>query len=116
MQEEKSANTDLMDRETAVTKLAIAKVEGMAIGNHKTAYNALHNLSEPHRTNLRRMGYGILFYILRFEAQNDPKTPTYRLLSEPPASLTTTEPREIFQSPMRSGQRSGSTRTCEHST
>ena len=61
MQEEKSANTDLVDRETAVTKLSITKVEGMNIGNHKTAYNALHDLPEPHRTNLRRMGYGILF-------------------------------------------------------
>ena len=55
----------LVDREAAIAQLGVSKVEEMEIGNHRTAYNALHALPEPHAANLRRMGYGASFCILK---------------------------------------------------
>ena len=52
----------LIDREAAILQLGVSKVAELDIGNHRTAYNALHNLPEPHATNLRLMGYGACFF------------------------------------------------------
>ena len=50
--------TEAEEREEALTNLCVGKCGGMDLTNHKTAYNALVNLPEPHSTNLRHMGYG----------------------------------------------------------
>ena len=46
------------ERERALESLCIGKVKKMDLGNHKTAWFALQNLPEPHRTELRKRGYG----------------------------------------------------------
>ena len=55
----------LIGRNEAIVQLGVSKVEDMEIGNHRTAYNALVTLPEPHATNLRYMGYGACFYVVK---------------------------------------------------
>ena len=45
------------EKERALTSLCIAKCGGMDLANHKTAYNALKNIKQPHKDNLKRCGY-----------------------------------------------------------
>ena len=45
------------ERERALTILCVAKCSKMDLTNHRTAWNALKNLQQPHRDNLKRMGY-----------------------------------------------------------
>ncbi len=45
------------ERERALTILCVAKCSAMDLTNHRTAWNALKNLQQPHRDNLKRMGY-----------------------------------------------------------
>ena len=45
------------EKQRALSALCIAKVGEMDIMNHKTAWNALRKIKQPHKDNLRRMGY-----------------------------------------------------------
>ena len=48
------------ERERALAKLCVSKCSKMDLTNHKTAYFAIRNLPQPHKDNLKRMGYGML--------------------------------------------------------
>ena len=52
---------DAAEREAAVAELCVRKCTDMdaagSLGNHKTGWYALRNLCEPHKSNLKRMGY-----------------------------------------------------------
>ena len=45
------------ERQRALSALCVAKVGEMEIMNHKTAWNALRKIKQPHKDNLKRMGY-----------------------------------------------------------
>ena len=42
------------------------KCSEMDLKNHRTAYNALKKIGEPHRTNLQHMGYSVLSDLKKF--------------------------------------------------
>ena len=46
------------ERDEALAALCIGKARSMDLGNHKTAWFALQALPEPHKTELRKQGYG----------------------------------------------------------
>lgn len=60
---------DETEREAAVAELCVRKCADMnaaqSLRNHKTGWNALKNLCEPHKSNLKRMGYSIRRYFSR---------------------------------------------------
>ena len=41
----------------ALRRLCWEKCNGMDLGNHRTAFNALMNIGQPHVDNLKMMGY-----------------------------------------------------------
>ena len=45
------------EKEHALSFLCKTKCAEMDLQNHKTAYNALKNIQQPHRDNLKRLGY-----------------------------------------------------------
>jgi len=45
------------ERARALTSLCVTKCSEMDLTNHKTAYNALKKIQQPHKDNLKRMGY-----------------------------------------------------------
>ena len=45
-------------REEALSALCVGKCKEMDLTNHRTAWNALRGLPQPHKDNLLRMGYG----------------------------------------------------------
>ena len=45
-------------REEALSALCVGKCKEMDLTNHRTAWNALRGLPQPHKDNLVRMGYG----------------------------------------------------------
>ena len=63
MSAEKAQTEEMKAREAAVTDLCIRKCTEMdamgSLKNHKTGWNALKALPEPHKSNLKQMGYGV---------------------------------------------------------
>jgi hypothetical protein len=57
--------TEAEQREEALTSLCVGKCSGMDLANHRTAWNALGKLPEPHKANLIRMGYSSLPKIVK---------------------------------------------------
>ena len=62
MSDEKAQSEEMKAREAAVTDLCIRKCTEMdamgSLKNHKTGWRALKSLPEPHKSNLKQMGYG----------------------------------------------------------
>ena len=46
------------ERREALGSLSKGKTKNLDLQNHKTAWNCLQALAQPHRNNLKRMGYG----------------------------------------------------------
>ena len=59
MSDEKNDAELVSEREKALTELSVRKCREMDLRNHLTAYNALQELPEPHKANLKRMGYSV---------------------------------------------------------
>ena len=61
MSDEKAQTEEMKAREAAVTDLCIRKCTEMdamgSLKNHKTGWRALKALPEPHKSNLKKMGY-----------------------------------------------------------
>ena len=45
------------ERARALESLCVTKCKEMDLTNHKTAYNALRKIQQPHKDNFKRMGY-----------------------------------------------------------
>ena len=68
--------TPEMEREEAVAELCVRKCTDLdtagSLRNHKTGWNALKNIREPHKSNLKRMGYSIVENSFRdWQKKND---------------------------------------------
>ena len=54
-----AAAEDAEDTAASLRTLCREKCSEMDLKNHRTAYNALKKIGEPHRTNLQHMGYSV---------------------------------------------------------
>ena len=65
------------ERERQLESLCFTKCDKMerqgSLRNHKTAYNTLTKLGQPHRDNLRRLGYSFRPYEHRIFTHSEPK-------------------------------------------
>ena len=69
MSDEKNDAELISEREKALTELSVRKCREMDLGNHLTAYKALQELPEPHKANLKRMGYSVCSMITPIQVQ-----------------------------------------------
>ena len=51
------ASQPVLSEAEALRRLCWEKCRSMDLKNHKTAFNALHKIGDPHLSNLKRMGY-----------------------------------------------------------